>query len=122
MHVRLVPRPQVRKDDRDGFAVEGLRSIECASVGATLKHAARALALRHTRSHKLNNYSSRSHCIMTMVFASRERGGQGGADGGVRRCGVRGIRRRCHGHTEERRAFGFTWGRGGWVKEASRRE
>ena len=49
---------------------------------------ARAMQHRHTRAHRLNEYSSRSHCLMTFVFASKEKeGGEQGARGGVRRWG-----------------------------------
>ncbi|KAG1661525.1 hypothetical protein FOA52_000035 [Chlamydomonas sp. UWO 241] len=78
---------KVRQDARDGFLVDGLTSTSCSSAPAALKAIGRALSLRHTRSHRLNNYSSRSHCLVTLVFSSREKGGRGGAQGGVRRYG-----------------------------------
>lgn len=85
---------QVRKDERDGFQVPELTQVQCSSATSTLSHMRRALAVRQTRSHRLNDYSSRSHCIMTFVFASQEKvdGGGGaaarqqGAKGGIRRC------------------------------------
>ncbi|KXZ56177.1 hypothetical protein GPECTOR_1g152 [Gonium pectorale] len=90
---------QVRKDARDGFAVSGLTQASCPTDSSALRVCVRALQHRHTRSHKLNEYSSRSHCLMTFVFGSREaaaqdgeqggeaQGGQQGAKGGVRRYG-----------------------------------
>ncbi|EFJ44812.1 kinesin-like protein [Volvox carteri f. nagariensis] len=80
---------QVRKDSRDGFAVTGLTQVSCPTDVSAVRYMVRALQYRHTRGHKLNEYSSRSHCLMTFVFASKERGpeGQMGAKGGVRRYG-----------------------------------
>ncbi|GFR41524.1 hypothetical protein Agub_g2220 [Astrephomene gubernaculifera] len=80
---------QVRKDSRDGFAVTGLTQVACPTDTAAVRYLVRALQYRHTRSHRLNEYSSRSHCLMTFVFASREGGpeGQMGAKGGIRRYG-----------------------------------
>eukprot|EP00198_Chlamydomonas_reinhardtii_P013405 XP_001702742.1 predicted protein [Chlamydomonas reinhardtii] len=79
----------VRKDARDGFAVTGLTQVACPSDAAAVRYLVKALQYRHTRGHKLNEYSSRSHCIMTFVFASKEAGpeGQTGAKGGIRRYG-----------------------------------
>lgn len=84
----------VRKDERGSFRVDGLTQMTCKTAGAALKAMARALQHRHTRAHALNDYSSRSHCLMTFVFASKERvpeaGGsqqQQGAAGGLRRYG-----------------------------------
>jgi hypothetical protein len=51
-----------------------------------------ALASRHTRAHKLNSYSSRSHCLVTLTVRSQEVGGSPGQElmsgvkGGMRRC------------------------------------
>ncbi|KAG2440414.1 hypothetical protein HYH02_010302 [Chlamydomonas schloesseri] len=79
----------VRKDARDGFAVTGLTQVACPSDVSAVRYLVKALQYRHTRGHKLNEYSSRSHCIMTFVFASKEAGleGQTGAKGGIRRYG-----------------------------------
>eukprot|EP00798_Chlamydomonas_sp_ICE-L_P011646 gene11646-34355_t len=84
----------VRQDQRDGFQVVGLNQVACPSEPAAITQLSRALKHRHTRSHKLNNYSSRSHCLITFVFASKEKGvtsgGEAkpqGAAGGVRRFG-----------------------------------
>lgn len=35
----------------------------------------KAMAYRHTRSHRLNDHSSRSHCIITLTFNVKERDG-----------------------------------------------
>ncbi|GLC51703.1 hypothetical protein PLESTB_000530800 [Pleodorina starrii] len=80
---------QVRKDSRDGFAVTGLTQVSCPTDVSAVRYMVRALQYRHTRGHKLNEYSSRSHCLMTFVFASKEAGpgGQMGAKGGIRRYG-----------------------------------
>ncbi|PNH07917.1 Chromosome-associated kinesin KIF4, partial [Tetrabaena socialis] len=78
-----------RKDSRDGFAVTGLTQVACPSDAAAVRYCVRALQHRHTRGHRLNEYSSRSHCLITFVFASKEAGpdGQMGAAGGIRRYG-----------------------------------
>ncbi len=62
--------------------------MACPSDVSAVRYLVKALQYRHTRGHKLNEYSSRSHCIMTFVFASKEAGpeGQTGAKGGIRRC------------------------------------
>ncbi|GIL67866.1 hypothetical protein Vafri_21146 [Volvox africanus] len=80
---------QVRKDSRDGFAVTGLTQVSCPTDVAAVRYMVRALQYRHTRGHRLNEYSSRSHCLMTFVFASKETGPgeQMGAKGGIRRYG-----------------------------------
>ena len=67
---------QVRKDVRDGFQVVGLNDAACPTAHAALRHMQKALLLRHTRSHRLNEYSSRSHCMMTFTFASQEKSGE----------------------------------------------
>ena len=74
---------QVRKDVRDGFSVVGLHEAPCPSAPSALRHMQKALQLRHTRSHRLNEYSSRSHCMMTFAFASQAKAAPdgGGADG-----------------------------------------
>ncbi len=94
---------QVRMDDRDGFQVTGLSQHPCGSAAEALDHMRRALQLRHTRSHRLNDYSSRSHCLMTFVFASEDKGEQG-AKGGVKRWAglCREGGRRCEGEAGER--------------------
>ncbi len=81
---------QVRKDERGGFRVDGQTQLECSTAGAALRAMAKALTHRHTRAHAMNEYSSRSHCLMTFNFASQEQGegSAQGAQGGVRRCGA----------------------------------
>ncbi len=65
--------------------------MPCITASAALKAMQRALQLRHTRSHKLNEYSSRSHCMMTFTFSSQEKvdgvdeDRPRGAQGGIRR-------------------------------------
>ncbi len=78
---------QVRKDERGGFRVDGLSHVECSSAGSALQAMSKALIHRHTRAHALNEYSSRSHCLMTFHFDSQEEGEgkEEGAKGGVRR-------------------------------------
>ena len=62
--------------------------MSCSNYGSAQRQMARAMQHRHTRAHRLNEYSSRSHCLMTFVFASKEKeGGVQGARGGVRRWG-----------------------------------
>eukprot|EP00201_Polytomella_parva_P021985 CAMPEP_0175047166 /NCGR_PEP_ID=MMETSP0052_2-20121109/5438_1 /TAXON_ID=51329 ORGANISM="Polytomella parva, Strain SAG 63-3" /NCGR_SAMPLE_ID=MMETSP0052_2 /ASSEMBLY_ACC=CAM_ASM_000194 /LENGTH=280 /DNA_ID=CAMNT_0016310999 /DNA_START=94 /DNA_END=933 /DNA_ORIENTATION=+ len=64
---------QVKLDARGGFQVENLTQLACQGPLSTLKQLQKALFRRHTRAHRLNEYSSRSHCLITFVFASRER-------------------------------------------------
>eukprot|EP00195_Chlamydomonas_chlamydogama_P013464 CAMPEP_0202909328 /NCGR_PEP_ID=MMETSP1392-20130828/49024_1 /ASSEMBLY_ACC=CAM_ASM_000868 /TAXON_ID=225041 /ORGANISM="Chlamydomonas chlamydogama, Strain SAG 11-48b" /LENGTH=1054 /DNA_ID=CAMNT_0049599039 /DNA_START=77 /DNA_END=3241 /DNA_ORIENTATION=+ len=86
---------QVRQDQRDGFQVSGLQQVACPTAVSAIRQMQRALAHRHTRAHKLNNYSSRSHCLMTFVFASKEKAAGDspgdarpqGSQGGIRRYG-----------------------------------
>ncbi|KAL6765849.1 P-loop containing nucleoside triphosphate hydrolase protein [Haematococcus lacustris] len=81
---------QVRKDERGCFQVEGLTQRPCTSAGEAARALGAALARRHTRAHALNDYSSRSHCLMTLSLASQEvpqPGAAQGAKGGVRRYG-----------------------------------
>jgi hypothetical protein len=84
----------MRKDDREGFRVDGLRQIDCPSAGAAMACMRRALTHRHTRAHALNEYSSRSHCMMSFTLDSQDKahdssgGGEAallGAQGGIRR-------------------------------------
>lgn len=79
---------QVRKEASGSFRVDGLSQTVCKTAGGALKTMAKALQFRHTRAHALNNYSSRSHCLMTFNFASKEKQaaeGQAGSQGGLRR-------------------------------------
>eukprot|EP00879_Flechtneria_rotunda_P029460 GHRR01031868.1.p1 GENE.GHRR01031868.1~~GHRR01031868.1.p1 ORF type:complete len:418 (+),score=140.33 GHRR01031868.1:1406-2659(+) len=77
---------QVRQDRNEGFYVEGLTQAEAQSPQQALSLMADALSYRHTRAHKLNTQSSRSHCLMTCTVASQELGSRG-ATQGVRRLG-----------------------------------
>ena len=80
--------PQVRQEANGGFKVDGLTETPCSSAAAALKAFSYALQWRHTRAHAMNEYSSRSHCLMTFNFSSKEKpqeGGAQGAKGGVRR-------------------------------------
>lgn len=63
---------QVRQDPRDGFYVEGLQRLPCASARSALAAMSSALAWRHTRAHRLNASSSRSHCLVTLTLHSLE--------------------------------------------------
>eukprot|EP00983_Pelagomonas_calceolata_P104061 1158980-Pelagomonas_calceolata.AAC.2 len=75
---------RVRQDAQGGFKVDGLTEAPCKSAAAALRAISRALQYRHTRAHAMNEYSSRSHCLMTFNFASKGRLEEGG-DKGVRR-------------------------------------
>jgi hypothetical protein len=78
----------VRKEEGGGFKVEGLTQMPCKTGSAAVKAMAGALAHRHTRAHALNDYSSRSHCLMTFNFASKEKAKEGeaqGVKGGLRK-------------------------------------
>ncbi|KAG1665784.1 hypothetical protein FOA52_002879 [Chlamydomonas sp. UWO 241] len=79
---------QVRRTERDTFCCVGLTERPCASASAAMQCMQGALHARATRAHRLNEHSSRSHCIMTFTFASQELGGaEKGAAGGLRRYG-----------------------------------
>ncbi|DBA74159.1 hypothetical protein WJX77_004162 [Trebouxia sp. C0004] len=58
----------VRHDKHRGFFVEGLAEVPCATCADALSFMHKALTTRHIRSHRLNEYSSRGHCIMTLQF------------------------------------------------------
>lgn len=79
--------PQVRKDPRtEAFYADGLTQAPVQSAGRTLKVLAAALSWRHTRAHKLNNYSSRSHCLISLTIMSQDRqAGQDAQQGSMRR-------------------------------------
>lgn len=64
---------QVRLDPRtDAFYVEGLTHAPAQTPGRALRVLSDALAWRHTRAHKLNSYSSRSHCLVTLTVSSED--------------------------------------------------
>lgn len=69
---------QVRQGKNDGFYVEGLTQADAVSAESTLELLAAALQWRHSRSHKLNAYSSRSHCLITLTVASQDLSGEQG--------------------------------------------
>lgn len=85
---------QVRQDPRtEAFYVDGLTQVPAQTPNRALRVLSEALAYRHTRAHKLNSYSSRSHCMVTLTLTSQDVGDQGqellsGVKGGMRRCGV----------------------------------
>jgi len=85
VRVVLASLSQVRQDARGSFGVDGLTEVPCDSAAAALRAIGHALQYRHTRAHAMNEYSSRSHCLMTFNFASRERP-EGAEAKGVRRC------------------------------------
>lgn len=75
---------QVRQDPRQGsFYVEGLSQVPCGTLAAAVDVISAAMSWRHTRSHKLNNYSSRSHCLITLAIRRQEPGE--GDEAGLRR-------------------------------------
>ncbi|KAI8469352.1 MAG: hypothetical protein J3K34DRAFT_513527 [Monoraphidium minutum] len=78
----------VRQDPRTGsFYAAGLTQRRVGCGADALAGMAAALAARHTRAHRLNACSSRSHCIMSFVVHSEDRSGDGAGGRGVRRCG-----------------------------------
>lgn len=80
--------PQVRQDPRtEAFYVGGLAQARVTTPSDALSAMASALSARHTRAHRLNLYSSRSHCIMTFAVHSEDRSGDGVGGRGVRRTG-----------------------------------
>lgn len=94
---------QVRKDPRtEAFYVDGLMHAPAQTAGRALRVLSEAMSYRHTRAHKLNSYSSRSHCLITMTISSQDNSCsspgqelmQGVKAGGMRRWGTRGARRR----------------------------
>jgi hypothetical protein len=92
MPLRLVassrPMIQLRQDPRNGsFYAEGLTQARAASAPEALAAMASGLARRHSRAHRLNACSSRSHCLMAFAVRSAARGGDGTGGRGVRRGG-----------------------------------
>ena len=78
----------VRQNPKEGFRVEGLSWASCPTSTSALTQMKKALSVRHTRSHKLNAYSSRSHCLITFRFESQEKANEAqGAKDGVKRYG-----------------------------------
>lgn len=75
---------QVRRAERDTFRCVGLTQKPCASASAAMHCMQGALHTRATRAHRLNEHSSRSHCIMTFTFASQEVGGRGLCQGAAK--------------------------------------
>jgi hypothetical protein len=81
----------VRLDPRsDAFYVEGLTHAPAHTPGRALRVLSKALSWRHTRAHKLNSYSSRSHCLVTLTISSQDVGSPGqelmqGVQSGMRR-------------------------------------
>lgn len=73
---KVLPLP-VCRDKRTGFFVKGLKKAKCTSSSGTLKYIDRALKHRHSRAHLMNDQSSRSHCLLTLYFESREKPGNG---------------------------------------------
>jgi hypothetical protein len=65
---------QVRQDGQERFYVDGLTQARCPTAAVALKHIGRGLTWRHTRAHKLNQHSSRSHCLITLELNIREVG------------------------------------------------
>lgn len=63
---------QVRQEAAEGFVVQDLTQLECPSLASATAVMAHALSWRHMRAHKLNNYSSRSHCMMSFRFRSQD--------------------------------------------------
>jgi hypothetical protein len=80
----------VRQDPSSGFHAEDATCWPCATAHDALAAMQRALAWRATRAHNLNAGSSRSHCLMTLSFASQD-ATQQGARGGVRKAGEWGL-------------------------------
>ncbi|GBF99065.1 kinesin [Raphidocelis subcapitata] len=79
---------QVRQDPRsEAFYVPGLTRIPVTSPKDAVAALAAALAYRHTRAHRLNVSSSRSHCLVAFDVHSEDRSGQGFGGRGVRRAG-----------------------------------
>lgn len=83
----------MRLDPRtDTFYAEGLTHAAAQTPARALRVLSDALASRHTRAHKLNSYSSRSHCLVTLTVSSQEVGSSPGQElmsgikGGMRRC------------------------------------
>lgn len=63
----------MRQDPRtEAFYVEGLTHVPAQTPSRALRVLFEALSWRHTRAHKLNSYSSRSHCLITLTVSSSE--------------------------------------------------
>lgn len=64
---------QVSQNNTTGFYVKGLTRTKCESLHGALKCIKTCMNNRHTRAHLMNDQSSRSHCLLTIYFESRER-------------------------------------------------
>lgn len=62
-----------REHPKYGFFVDGLELVKAQDVEATLQVVAKALGGRHTGTHKMNQRSSRSHCMLTVHIDSLPR-------------------------------------------------
>ncbi|GMH34236.1 hypothetical protein BSKO_02070 [Bryopsis sp. KO-2023] len=60
-------------DKKTGFYVKGLKRTVCTSAAATLNFMNRALNHRKSRAHLMNDQSSRSHCLFTLYFETKDR-------------------------------------------------
>ncbi|CAG9462315.1 unnamed protein product [Pedinophyceae sp. YPF-701] len=80
----LVPQPtgplHVRHDKYRGFYVEDLEERGVASVEDALTLMQGALLRRHSRAHKMNLHSSRSHCVMTLNIKTEQMEDQEGGE------------------------------------------
>ena len=75
---------QVRQDRTGCFYVDGQTHQGCSSFRSAMSVMCEALVWRHTRPHRLNNFSSRSHCLVAFNIKSQD-SSEDGASGGVRR-------------------------------------
>ena len=60
--------------DLDAFAVEGLTEESCNEARDVVTRLRKALIKRHCHATRVNDQSSRSHCLITMHFCSRKHG------------------------------------------------
>ena len=60
--------------DLGAFAVRGLTEASCDEAREVVAKLRKALAKRHCHATRVNNQSSRSHCLITMHFCSRKHG------------------------------------------------
>ena len=62
----------MRYNNVDGFFLENLTMFECSSVNDALAHFKEGVRFKQTGSHRLNEKSSRSHCLFTLYLDAND--------------------------------------------------
>ena len=63
---------RMRYNNVDGFYVENLAVFECGTAEEALEHFQHGVQYKQMGSHKLNEKSSRSHCLFTLYLESND--------------------------------------------------